>query len=121
MGIEWKMICQQTDFMLQQPSQSSMLDTRDTGILSLPEITVVYQQGVRISFYCGLNQHATGCHTADQTFNPITPLNLKPVRAIVLEATDIEKIIRIGNKLFQFDHKKHLRTLMRKGYNPDIS
>ena len=103
-GIQRQVPGQQTGVRCQQTTQAPAFHSGDTGILPLPEISVMDHNGVCLQGDGRLDQFQTGGNPADQCpyFRPT--LDLETIRTIILKALAGEQHIGVFSQFLQGNH-----------------
>jgi len=94
MGVQGQVIGEQIDLARHQGRQAMVLGAADAGILVLPEPAVMHQDGVGPERDGGLDQGLRGRHASDDAADPVAPLDLQAVRAIITEAFRLQRIVQ---------------------------
>jgi hypothetical protein len=109
MGIERKMIGDQTRARPEQCPCAPPFDANQTGGFVLPEPAVVDQDGIGPLGDRRLDQRRAGRDTGDQTSDRTLSLDLQAVRGIVSEARRLEQVFAITDEVLCFGHGGHYR------------
>ncbi len=93
MGVQWKVVREEVDVVLQQQRQTLFHPARDPAVLATPEKPVMNEDGVSLAGNCGLYQGAAGGGAAHAPAHLSPPFHLQTVGTVVLEAPGLEQIV----------------------------
>ena len=93
MGVQWQVVGEQVDVMLQQQRQPLLHPASHAAILATPEQSVVHQDGSGLRIDCRLDQRTAGGDTSDQAPNFGPAFDLQAVGAIVAEQLRLQQAI----------------------------
>jgi hypothetical protein len=90
-----------------------VLPANKAWVLTAPEITVMYEQGVRACFYSSLNEIQRGGYTSNQMTHLTSAFHLQPIWAIITEMGNVQELVQIDFELIQ---SHHIRLVFIKTY-----
>ncbi|MNP08738.1 hypothetical protein D3C76_1008190 [compost metagenome] len=116
MQVQRQVIGQQADVVAEQRFQPPLLHARDTGVLALPEVTMVYQHQVGASLNGRVKQGLAGGDATDDAHDLWTPFHLKAIGAIILNLGTVQVAVGFFDQGTQRDsHKKDSRKTVQSG------
>ena len=103
-SVQRQMIGEKPDVMRNQPRNTAVLPANKAWVLTAPEITMMYEQGVCTCFYSGLNEIQRGRYTANQMMHLTSAFHLQPIWAIITEMGNVQELVQIDFELIQSHH-----------------
>ncbi|MNI67762.1 hypothetical protein D3C73_1234110 [compost metagenome] len=115
MQIQWQVIGQQADVVLEQGFQPTLLHAGDAGVLTLPEIAVVHQHQVSLCFDGGVQQRLAGSDATDDAHDLRATFDLQAVGAIIGDPGAAQVTVGFFDEGAQGDGHKRLLNIPFRG------
>jgi serine protease DegQ len=114
MAIEWQMIGDQVDIVLQQRLQARFAQAGDTTIFAAPEPAVMDQEGISVKLDGCVEQCLVGRDTGDQAPDFGASFHLQAVWAIIPETPWFQQLFQVACQFLAFHSLapiSHMRRL----------
>ena len=95
MDVQRQVIGEQVEFVRDEQRDARAAGAGEAGILALPEIAVVHQDGIRVVCERALNQFEACGHAAYDAADFTTPFHLQPIWAIIPKSGDLQQAVQV--------------------------